>query len=111
MPKINDSKCILIIGSTAGLGRHLALSILNLPSEPTVIVCGRRQERLDELVKAHSETGRLKAVQLDVNLDRAALKSKVENIVQTFPEVSLVPSFIPLNMILTARYSSTQLCS
>lgn len=44
---------ILVIGSTACLGRALALSILDLPSKPTVIVCGRRKERLDELIGAH----------------------------------------------------------
>ncbi|KIJ68236.1 hypothetical protein HYDPIDRAFT_173016 [Hydnomerulius pinastri MD-312] len=90
MPSINDSKCILIIGSTAGLGRHLALSILDLPSKPTVIVCGRRQERLDELVASQSADGRLKAVRLDVNLDRPALKSAVEDIVKSYPELDAV---------------------
>ncbi|KAH7915912.1 hypothetical protein BJ138DRAFT_1132321 [Hygrophoropsis aurantiaca] len=47
------STYILVIGSTACLGRALALSILDLPSKPTVIVCGRRKERLDELIGAH----------------------------------------------------------
>ncbi|KAF9243940.1 NAD(P)-binding protein [Melanogaster broomeanus] len=90
MPSINDSKCILVIGSTSGIGRHLALSILELPSKPTVIVCGRRQERLDELLASRSAEGRLHAVRLDVNLDRPALKSTIENIVKSYPELDAV---------------------
>ncbi|KAH7924884.1 NAD(P)-binding protein [Leucogyrophana mollusca] len=90
MPSINDSKCILIVGSTAGLGRSLALGILALPSKPTVIVCGRRKERLDELVAAHGGDGRLKAVQLDVATDRASLKASVEDIVKQYPELDAI---------------------
>ncbi|KAH7926236.1 NAD(P)-binding protein [Leucogyrophana mollusca] len=90
MPSIKDSKCILIIGSTAGLGRALALSILALPSKPTVIVCGRRQERLDELVEAHGTDGRLKGFKLDVLADRASLKASVADVVQQYPGLDAV---------------------
>ncbi|KAH7922044.1 NAD(P)-binding protein [Leucogyrophana mollusca] len=90
MPSINDSKCILIVGSTAGIGRSLALSILALPSKPTVIVCGRRKERLDELVAAHGGDGRLKAVQLDVTIDRTSLKASIDDIIEQFPELDAV---------------------
>lgn len=87
MPNINDVKCMLIIGSTSGLGRALALSILDLPSKPTVIVCGRRQERLDELVSSHGADGRLRAVKLDVNTDRQTLKAAIDDITRTYPDV------------------------
>ncbi|KAI6116740.1 hypothetical protein EDD16DRAFT_1591219 [Pisolithus croceorrhizus] len=90
MPNINDVKCILIIGSTSGLGRSLALSILDLPSKPTVIVCGRRQERLDELVSSHGADGRLKAVKLDVTADRATLKANIDDIIKTYPDLDAV---------------------
>jgi short-subunit dehydrogenase involved in D-alanine esterification of teichoic acids len=87
MPSISDCKCVLVVGSTAGIGRSLALAILDLPSQPTVIVCGRRKERLDELVASHNATGRLKSVTLDVLSERNALKSSIEDIVNTYPDV------------------------
>ncbi|KAG1867855.1 hypothetical protein DFJ58DRAFT_768128 [Suillus subalutaceus] len=90
MPSISDSKCVLIVGSTAGIGRALALAILDLPSQPTVIVCGRRKERLDELVASHNATGRLKSVTLDVLSERNALKSSIQDIVNTYPDLDAV---------------------
>ncbi|KIM68182.1 hypothetical protein SCLCIDRAFT_1209598 [Scleroderma citrinum Foug A] len=90
MPSINNVRCILIIGSTSGLGRALALSILDLPSKPTVLVCGRRQERLDELVSSYGADGRLKAINLDVNTGPAALKSAIHDIVKTYPDLDAV---------------------
>ncbi|KAG2146545.1 uncharacterized protein EDB93DRAFT_1285121 [Suillus bovinus] len=90
MPSISDCKCVLVIGSTSGIGRSLALAILDLPSKPTVIVCGRRKERLEELVAAHHATGRLKSVTLDVLSERDALKSSIEEIVNTYPDLDAV---------------------
>lgn len=94
MPSITDSRCILVIGSTAGIGRALALAILDLPSKPTVIVCGRRKERLDELVASHGAAGRLKSITLDVLAERNALKVSIQEIVNAYPDVR-VPSIIP----------------
>jgi short-subunit dehydrogenase involved in D-alanine esterification of teichoic acids len=94
MPSITDSKCILVIGSTAGIGRALALAILDLPSKPTVIVCGRRKERLDELVASYGATGRLKSVVLDVLAERSTLKASIQGIINTYPDVC-IPSIIP----------------
>ncbi|KAG1894854.1 uncharacterized protein F5891DRAFT_704075 [Suillus fuscotomentosus] len=90
MPSISDCKCVLVIGSTSGIGRSLALAILDLPSQPTVVVCGRRKERLDELVASHNATGRLKSVTLDVLSERNALKSSIEEIVNTYPDLDAV---------------------
>ena len=92
MPSINDSKCVLVIGSTAGIGRALALAIHNLPTKPTVIVSGRRQERLDEIIKGGKESdgsysGRLHAVRVDVSASNGELKAFVEDVVIKFPEV------------------------
>jgi len=90
MPSITDVKCILVIGSTAGIGRALALNILALPTKPTVIVAGRRQERLDEIVKAENKDGRLCSVRFDVNADRATLKKSVDEVVKQYPELDAV---------------------
>lgn len=86
MPGINDSKCVLVIGATAGIGRALALAIHKLPTNPMVVVAGRRQERLDELVQQGE--GRIHGVQVDVTKSASELKTFVEETVGTFPNVS-----------------------
>jgi len=89
MPNITESKCVLVIGSTAGIGRSLALAILDLPSKPTVIVCGRRKERLDELVASYGTSGRLKSVTLDVLAERDVLQASIQEIISTYPDVCI----------------------
>ncbi|KII93338.1 hypothetical protein PLICRDRAFT_35533 [Plicaturopsis crispa FD-325 SS-3] len=94
MPSIEDSKCILVIGATAGIGRALALSFRSLPSKPTVIAGGRRLERLNELATntllADDGGGKLETIQVDVNADRDALKTFVDRVVQEYPELDAV---------------------
>ncbi|KZT75184.1 NAD(P)-binding protein [Daedalea quercina L-15889] len=84
---ISDCKCVLVIGATAGLGRALALAIHELPSKPTVIAAGRRQQRLDELAK---QGARIKTLTFDVNVSRDALKSAVQDVCQKYPELDAV---------------------
>lgn len=83
-PSIDDAKCVLVIGATAGIGRALALAIRDLPSKPTVIVAGRRQHRLDELSTGND---RVEGIQVDVTAGRPALKEFVETVVMKHPEV------------------------
>ncbi|THU94844.1 NAD(P)-binding protein [Dendrothele bispora CBS 962.96] len=85
MPSILDSKCILVTGATAGIGRALALEIAKLPSKPKVIGSGRRQDRLDQL----SEAG-IEGMQLDVNADRETLKKFVDNLVNKNPDLDTI---------------------
>ncbi|EMD42202.1 hypothetical protein CERSUDRAFT_147848 [Gelatoporia subvermispora B] len=87
MPGIVDSKCVLVIGATAGIGRALALAVHGLPSQPTVILAGRRQERLDELSKLGD---RLKTVRFDVNASREELKGFVQDITSKYPDLDAV---------------------
>jgi short-subunit dehydrogenase involved in D-alanine esterification of teichoic acids len=82
MPSIDNSKCILVIGGTSGIGRALALSIHNLPSKPKVIVSGRRAERLSELATKGLET-----VQFNVDTDKVALKGFVDNVLGKYPDL------------------------
>jgi len=86
---INDAKYILIIGATSGIGRALALAIHDLPSKPTVIIAGRRQDRLDEIVK---DVGgeRIKSVRFDVNVPQETLKRNVEEVIKAYPELDAV---------------------
>lgn len=55
-----DYKTIVVIGATSGIGRAIAERLPSIPSSPTVIAVGRRQERLDELAK--SSKGKIKAL-------------------------------------------------
>ncbi|THU94842.1 NAD(P)-binding protein [Dendrothele bispora CBS 962.96] len=85
MPSILDSKCILVTGATAGIGRALALETAKLPSKPKVIGCGRRQDRLDQL----SEAG-IEGMQLDVNADKETLKKFVDDLVNKNPDLDTI---------------------
>jgi uncharacterized oxidoreductase len=59
-----DCNTILVIGSTSGVGRALAEKYYQLGK--TVIVSGRRTEKLDEIVKAAGESGRMHGLRVDV---------------------------------------------
>ena len=85
MTGIKDAKCVLVIGATAGIGRALALAIHDLDSKPTVIVAGRRQERLDELA---AKSDRIKTARVDINTSYDKLKPFVEDVVTRYPDVS-----------------------
>lgn len=83
-PNINDSKCVLVTGVTAGIGRQLAIRIAKLPSKPRVVGTGRRQERLDEL---NSEEG-IDTVNMDTDTDFKTIQQYVDHLVKKYPEVS-----------------------
>ena len=82
MASINNSKCILVTGATSGIGRALALAIKALPSNPTVIAVGRRQDRLDELAAQG-----LKTEKMDFGADKETLKRYVSEILSKYPNV------------------------
>ena len=74
------------MGATAGIGRALALAIHDLPSQPTVIVSGRRQERLDELTQ---QSARVQSVKIDVTAGRKELETLAHKMSAQYPDVSL----------------------
>lgn len=84
MPGIKDAKTILIIGATAGIGRSLAHAIHDLPTEPTVIIAGRRQNRIDEVTQ---KSGRFGGITVDLLAGREALKKFTEDVIAKWPEV------------------------
>lgn len=85
MTGIKDAKCVLVVGATAGIGRSLALAIHDLDSKPTVIVAGRRQERLDELA---AKSDRIKTARVDITVPYDQLKQFVDDLVAKYPDVS-----------------------
>jgi hypothetical protein len=110
---IDNAKCVLVIGATSGIGRALALAISELPSRPTVIAAGRRQDRLKELQEKNLET-----VQLDVAADLKTLKKTVDSLIAKYPNVrdfefffdsllNLYPSWMQLSSRLVRIYSSS----
>ncbi|KAF7339706.1 hypothetical protein MSAN_02186000 [Mycena sanguinolenta] len=82
---IDVAKCVLVIGATSGIGRALALAISELPSRPTVIAAGRRQDRLKEL-----EEKNLKTLQMDVSSDPETLKKTVDSLLVKYPNLDAV---------------------
>jgi len=86
MPTIKDCRTILVVGATAGLGRSLARAIHGLPSKPTIIVAGRRLDRLEELRR---ESG-FEIEQLDVSTPRETLISSVNDILKRHPSIDAV---------------------
>ena len=93
MPGIADSKAVLVIGATSGIGRALALAIHDLPSKPTVIISGRRADRLDSIVKNGDPRGdgRLKSITASIDVDRTSLKQFAESILAQYPDVCSNP--------------------
>lgn len=92
MPGIADSKVVLVIGATAGIGRALALAIHALPSKPIVIISGRRSDRLESVVKEGDPLGegRLKSICANIDVDRTALKQFTESVLSQNPDVCTV---------------------
>ncbi|KAF7342134.1 hypothetical protein MVEN_01801000 [Mycena venus] len=82
---IDNAKCVLVIGATSGIGRALALAISELPTRPTVIAAGRRQDRLKELGEKKLET-----LQLDVTADIETLKKAVDELLAEYPNLDAV---------------------
>ncbi|KAI8980668.1 NAD-P-binding protein [Trametes punicea] len=86
MPGIRDAKCVLVLGATSGIGRALALAIHDLDSKPTVIVSGRRQDRLDELARG----GRIRTLCVDINTTEQNLKKFVGDTLSKYPDLDAV---------------------
>jgi NADP-dependent 3-hydroxy acid dehydrogenase YdfG len=85
-PNIQDAKCILVVGATSGIGRALALALLDLPHSPTVIITGRREERLRELAEQHKGK-KLEYLPVDIDSTPQELQAFVDSTTRKYPEV------------------------
>lgn len=84
---IGAAKCVLVVGATAGIGRALALAIHQLPSKPTVIVSGRRQERLDELTR---QGERVASARVDLTSGRESLQAFANDTISKYPDLDAI---------------------
>ncbi|KAG2017990.1 hypothetical protein CC2G_007449 [Coprinopsis cinerea AmutBmut pab1-1] len=82
MVGIQDCRCVLVTGATAGIGRELARSIARLSSKLTAIAVGRRQERLEELEKEG-----LEIIQFDSDTDEKGISSFVDKAIAHYPQL------------------------
>lgn len=87
MPSISDSRCVLVTGATAGIGRALAYAISDLPSKPRVIAAGRRQDRLDEL------TSKMDTIQINFDTDKETIKKFVDDTIAKYPDVRCIDDY------------------
>lgn len=83
-----EPKCILITGATSeGIGKALALALLDLPSKPKIVITGRRQEKLDEICRSSE---RLYGRRLDQTAPRADLQKWTGSLLSEFPDLDMV---------------------
>ncbi|AEO69900.1 f18c9466-59c1-4a6e-891b-15973c221a81 [Thermothielavioides terrestris] len=93
-------KHVLLIGATSGIGRALAERLLEENIQVTAV--GRRQERLDELVRKHG-ADKAHAVAFDINqLD--AIPKFAEDVTKQYPDIDSV--FINAGVQRPADFSS-----
>jgi NADP-dependent 3-hydroxy acid dehydrogenase YdfG len=77
-------KHVLMIGGTSGIGRAMADRLINADAKVTVV--GRRQDRLDEFVKAHGES-QASAMTFDI--------SKLDEMPQFVTQYDIIVLFYP----------------
>ncbi|HBR54994.1 MAG TPA: SDR family NAD(P)-dependent oxidoreductase [Flavobacteriaceae bacterium] len=80
-------KIALITGATSGIGRATAL--LFAENGAKLILCGRRKERLDELVKLLSTFTEVHTLQFDVR-DKEIVFSMIESLPNEFSEIDIL---------------------
>lgn len=77
----------LITGATSGIG--MATAELFAKNGIHLILCGRRQERLDELEKTLGEHTKVYTLNFDVR-DRDAVKNAIDSIPQDFSDIDIL---------------------
>ncbi|MAM28162.1 MAG: NAD(P)-dependent oxidoreductase [Flavobacteriaceae bacterium] len=80
-------KIALITGATSGIGRATAL--LFAENGAKLILCGRRKERLDELVKQLSTFTEVHTLKFDVR-DKEIVFSMIESLPNEFSEIDIL---------------------
>tara|TARA_R100000306_G_scaffold29587_1_gene32414 strand:+ start:2318 stop:3079 length:762 start_codon:yes stop_codon:yes gene_type:complete len=81
------NKTALITGATSGIGRAIAKNFAN--NGLHVILCGRRQKRLDALQKELSEITKVHTLNFDVR-DKKTVFEQLQNLPEAFSKIDIL---------------------
>jgi len=81
------SKTILITGATSGIGYAVAEFLAN--NDFKLVLCGRRQERLDELEEKLSGSTNLTTLNFDIR-DRVAVSNAINSLPDEFSQINVL---------------------
>tara|TARA_R100001369_G_scaffold91426_1_gene132696 strand:- start:940 stop:1692 length:753 start_codon:yes stop_codon:yes gene_type:complete len=81
------NKTALITGATSGIGRAIAKNFAN--NGLHIILCGRRQERLDALQKELSEITKMHTLNFDVR-DKKTVFEQLQNLPEAFSKIDIL---------------------
>ncbi|MEO9890871.1 SDR family NAD(P)-dependent oxidoreductase [Aurantibacter sp.] len=81
------SKTVLITGATSGIG--YATAVLLAEKGFRLILCGRRQERLDELQNKFSVAAKVSTLNFDIR-DRSAVLKAINSLPEAFKEIDVL---------------------
>ena len=82
-----NTKTALITGATSGIGRAIAKNFAN--NQVQLILCGRRQERLDTLQKELSKLTKVHTLNFDVR-DKETVFEKLQNLPEPFSKIDIL---------------------
>lgn len=82
-----NNKTALITGATSGIGKATAIAFAN--NGINLILCGRRQNRLDELQKELSSFSEITTLNFDVR-DKNEVFSKIKGLPKNFSEIDIL---------------------
>ena len=84
---MEQKRIALITGATSGIGR--ATAALLAKNGVSLIICGRRQDRLDQLSQEWSAITQVHTLNFDVR-DRAAVQDAIASIPKTFQPIDIL---------------------
>ncbi|KAK7926550.1 short-chain dehydrogenase reductase family [Apiospora marii] len=79
-------KTVLIIGATSGIGAAMAEKLVTEGCK--VIVCGRRQDRIDQFVSKHG-SDKAGGIKIDIT-DHGSIDAFVAEVISTYPSLDCV---------------------
>ncbi|KAK8033875.1 hypothetical protein PG991_003273 [Apiospora marii] len=79
-------KTVLIIGATSGIGAAMAEKLVTEGCK--VIVCGRRQDRIDQFVSKHG-SDKAGGIKIDIT-DHGSIDAFVEDVISSYPSLDCV---------------------
>ncbi|KAH7099087.1 NAD(P)-binding protein [Auriculariales sp. MPI-PUGE-AT-0066] len=84
-----DYKTICVVGATSGIGKALAEALVAIPSAPTVIAVGRREDRLKALADSSAAQGKIKPFVADISTSQQA-EAFFSKLVKEYPSLDAI---------------------